>query len=102
MRDVLAPFETSSGRSVSALKRPRPRIAVDPAVLGGYPVIAGTRVPYDVVAHLAQDDLEPSEITAIRNAASKGYQAVLTLDVAQLESADESGALRRSRLPYWH
>ncbi|MFI5037576.1 MAG: DUF433 domain-containing protein [Solirubrobacterales bacterium] len=65
MRDVLAPFETSSGRSVPALKRPRPRIAVDPAVLGGYPVIAGTRVPYDVVAHLAQDDLEPSEITAI-------------------------------------
>lgn len=65
MGDVLAPFETSRGRSVPALKRPRPRIAVDPEVLGGYPVIAGTRVPFDVVAHLVQDHLEPREITAI-------------------------------------
>ncbi len=65
MRDVLEPFATSSGRNVPALKQPRPRIAVDPAVLGGYPVIAGTRVPFDVVARLAQDDLEPAEITAI-------------------------------------
>jgi uncharacterized protein (DUF433 family)/DNA-binding transcriptional MerR regulator len=65
MSDVLAPFETSSGRSVPALKRPRTRIAVDPAVLGGYPVIAGTRVPFDVVARLAQDALERHEITAI-------------------------------------
>jgi|SRR6202035_298355 uncharacterized protein (DUF433 family) len=65
MGDVLAPFETISGRNVPALKRPRPRIAVDPAVLGGYPVIAGTRVPFDVVAHLADDDLAPHEITAI-------------------------------------
>jgi uncharacterized protein (DUF433 family)/DNA-binding transcriptional MerR regulator len=65
MGDVLAPFETSTGRRVPALKRPRPLIAVDPAVLGGYPVIAGTRVPFDVVARLAQDDLKPREITAI-------------------------------------
>lgn len=65
MSDVLASFTTSSGRSVPALKRPRPRITVDPAVLGGYPVIAGTRVPFDVVAQLAEDDLEPAEITAI-------------------------------------
>jgi uncharacterized protein (DUF433 family) len=65
MGDVLAPFKTSSGRKVPALKQPRPRIAVDPAVLGGYPVIAGTRVPFDVVAHLAKDDLVPAEITAL-------------------------------------
>lgn len=65
MSDVLAPFKTSSGRSVPSLKRPRPRIAVDPTVLGGYPVIVGTRVPFDVVAQLAHDDLEPREITAI-------------------------------------
>ncbi|HEY2141814.1 MAG TPA: DUF433 domain-containing protein [Solirubrobacteraceae bacterium] len=65
MSDVLDPFETSAGRSVPALKHPRPRLAVDPAVLGGYPVIVGTRVPFDVVAQLAQDDLEPDEIIAI-------------------------------------
>jgi uncharacterized protein (DUF433 family)/DNA-binding transcriptional MerR regulator len=65
MKDVLAPFETSSGRTVPGLKRPRPRIAVDPAVLGGYPVIAGTRVPFDVVAQLSDEDLDANEITAI-------------------------------------
>jgi uncharacterized protein (DUF433 family)/DNA-binding transcriptional MerR regulator len=65
MSDVLAPFQTSSGRNVPALKHPRPRIAVDPAVLGGYPVIAGTRVPFDVIAQLAEDDLAPAEITSI-------------------------------------
>jgi uncharacterized protein (DUF433 family)/DNA-binding transcriptional MerR regulator len=65
MRDVLEPFETSGGRSVPALERPRPQITVDPSVLGGYPVIAGSRVPFDVVARLAEDDLEPAEIIAI-------------------------------------
>jgi uncharacterized protein (DUF433 family)/DNA-binding transcriptional MerR regulator len=65
MGDVLAPFKTSSGRSVPDLKRPRPKITVDPAVLGGYPVIAGSRVPFDVVARLVEDDLEPREIIAI-------------------------------------
>jgi uncharacterized protein (DUF433 family) len=65
MKDVLAPFATSSGRDVPALDRPRPRIAVDPQVLGGYPVIAGTRVPFDVVAQLAEDDLATADIIAI-------------------------------------
>jgi uncharacterized protein (DUF433 family) len=65
MGDVLAPFETRDGRPVPALERPRPRIAVDPGVLGGYPVIAGSRVPFDVVAGLAQDELTPDEIVAI-------------------------------------
>ena len=50
MRDVLEPFETRTGRAVPALKQPRPHITVDPGVLGGYPVLAGTRVPFDAVA----------------------------------------------------
>jgi uncharacterized protein (DUF433 family) len=65
MRDVLEPFETRTGRVVPALKRPRPHITVDPGVLGGYPVLAGTRVPFDAVAALANDDLDPAEIAAI-------------------------------------
>jgi uncharacterized protein (DUF433 family) len=65
MSDVLAPFETRNGRLVPALERPRPRISVDPEVLGGYPVIFGSRVPFDVVAELAADKLEPAEIAAI-------------------------------------
>jgi uncharacterized protein (DUF433 family)/DNA-binding transcriptional MerR regulator len=65
MHDVLAPFETRNGRPVPALEHPRPRIAVNPRVLGGYPVIAGTRVPFDVVASLAEDELGPGEIAAV-------------------------------------
>jgi uncharacterized protein (DUF433 family) len=34
-------------------------------VLGGYPVIAGTRVPFDVVASLASEELQPAEIADI-------------------------------------
>jgi uncharacterized protein (DUF433 family) len=65
MRDVLEPFETRTGRVVPALKQPRPHITVDPGVLGGYPVLAGTRVPFDAVAALADDDLDADEIAAI-------------------------------------
>jgi uncharacterized protein (DUF433 family) len=65
MGDVLEPFETRTGRIVPALRRPRPNITVDPRVLGGYPVLAGTRVPFDAVAALVEDDLQPAEITAI-------------------------------------
>jgi uncharacterized protein (DUF433 family) len=65
MHDVLAPFQTGNGRSVPALEHPRPRIAVNPKVLGGYPVIAGTRIPFDVVASLAKDALEPGEIAVV-------------------------------------
>lgn len=65
MRDVLEPFETRTGRDVPALKRPRPHITVDPGVLGGYPVLAGTRVPFDAVAALASENLDVAEIRMI-------------------------------------
>ena len=65
MRDILEPFMTGTGRPVPALKRPRPHITVDPGVLGGYPVVQGTRVPFDAVAALAADDLPAAEIVAI-------------------------------------
>jgi uncharacterized protein (DUF433 family)/DNA-binding transcriptional MerR regulator len=65
MDDVLAPFETTGGRMVPALQRPRPRLAVDPHILGGYPVIAGSRVPFDVVASLADDELDADEIADV-------------------------------------
>jgi uncharacterized protein (DUF433 family) len=65
MEDVLEPFETRTGRMVPALKRPRPNITVDPGVLGGYPVLAGTRLPFDSVAALVHDDLDADEIAAV-------------------------------------
>ncbi len=38
------------------------------------------------------------DVPLFRDAASRGYEAILTLDVAQLESVEESRALKRSGL----
>jgi uncharacterized protein (DUF433 family)/DNA-binding transcriptional MerR regulator len=62
MRDVLAPFTTRDGRDVPDLENPRRLLTVNPRVLAGYPVIAGTRVPFDVVAGLAEDGVPAAEI----------------------------------------
>jgi uncharacterized protein (DUF433 family)/DNA-binding transcriptional MerR regulator len=62
MSDVLKPFQTKEGSSVPALDAPLPYLVVDPHVLGGYPVIAGSRVPFDIVAGLADDGVESAEI----------------------------------------
>jgi hypothetical protein len=47
------------------------------------------------------DDLNwkgKKDVPLFRDAAAKGYEAVLTLDLAQLDSAEESRALKRSGL----
>jgi uncharacterized protein (DUF433 family) len=62
MRDVLGPFTTREGRTVPGLERPRRLLSVNPRVLAGYPVIRGTRVPFDVVAGLADDGVPTAEI----------------------------------------
>ena len=65
MEDVLGPFDTAEGRFVPDLSRPKPNLSIDPGVLGGYPVIAGTRVPYDIVAGLAQEGYSGADIVAL-------------------------------------
>ncbi len=62
MRDVLGVFESRDGREVPALERPRPFLTVDARVLGGYPVVAGSRVPFDSVASLADEGAAGAEI----------------------------------------
>ncbi len=39
-----------------------PRVAVDPQVQGGYPVVAGTRVPVDAVVGLWEEGFDVDEI----------------------------------------
>jgi uncharacterized protein (DUF433 family) len=62
MADVLEPFETREGNVVPAMRAPRPHLVIDPHLLGGYPVIAGSRVPFDLVAGLAEEGAKPAEI----------------------------------------
>lgn len=47
---------------VPNLRRPRPAISVDPAVRRGHPVVAGTRVSYDLVAGLLRDGVPAERI----------------------------------------
>lgn len=61
MEDVLGPYE-AHGEEVPALHRPRPNLTVDPRILNGYPVIAGSRVPFDSVASLADEGAANAEI----------------------------------------
>jgi uncharacterized protein (DUF433 family) len=64
MVDILAAFKGMRGRRVVPLFEPEPGVRVDPEVRGGYPVIDGTRVPYDLVAGLLADGMEASEVAA--------------------------------------
>jgi uncharacterized protein (DUF433 family) len=61
LRAVIGPFETEWTR-VPPLEHPRRRLDVNPAVRGGYPVVSGTRLDYDLIAGLVQDGVPPDEI----------------------------------------
>ncbi|MPZ88493.1 MAG: DUF433 domain-containing protein [Nitriliruptorales bacterium] len=63
--DVLGPFRDRRGQEVLALREPCEHVSVNPEVLGGYPVVKGTRVPYDAVAGLVRDGLPPAEVNGI-------------------------------------
>lgn len=62
MVDILAAFRGAHDREVVPLYRPKPGVVVDPEIRGGYPVIAGTRVPYDMVASLLEDGVSAEEV----------------------------------------
>jgi uncharacterized protein (DUF433 family)/DNA-binding transcriptional MerR regulator len=62
MVDILAAFSGLRHRDVVALHNPKPGVEVDPDVRGGYPVIEGTRVPYDLVVSLLDDGVSETDV----------------------------------------
>ena len=62
MGDVFRRFVNMQGAEVVDLRKPRRHVAVDPETHGGYPVIAGTRLQFDLVASLVEDGVAPGEI----------------------------------------
>ncbi|WP_235934177.1 DUF433 domain-containing protein [Paramicrobacterium chengjingii] len=61
--EIAAPYENFKGDEVQSLYQPSKHSRVDLRVLGGWPVVAGTRVPYDVVASLVDfESVTPEEI----------------------------------------
>lgn len=65
MERIFGEFLTEDGRMVPDLSTPAPGLAIDEGVRGGYPVLAGTRLPFDDVASLIRDGLTNHEIIAI-------------------------------------
>jgi uncharacterized protein (DUF433 family)/DNA-binding transcriptional MerR regulator len=62
MRLILAPFTSRTGREVPDFATPRPNISIRRSVLGGYPVLQGTRIPYDAVASLLTDGVSEKAV----------------------------------------
>ncbi|HVQ93347.1 MAG TPA: DUF433 domain-containing protein [Mycobacteriales bacterium] len=65
MLDILGSFQGPRGREVVPLLKPKPGVSIDPGVRGGYPVIEGTRVPYDLVSSLLADGMTAAEVASI-------------------------------------
>ncbi len=65
MVNILASFTDAKGNTVSPLARPEPGVEVDREVRSGFPVIEGTRVPYDLVASLLADGMAAEKISEI-------------------------------------
>jgi len=55
MEEIFQPFTNMHGETVVDLRHPMPRLEVNPKRMGGWPTIAGTRVPYDSVSSLLAD-----------------------------------------------
>ena len=49
-------FETKAGRVVESFLKPKPRLEVNPRRMGGWPTIQGTRITYDTLADLVDDE----------------------------------------------
>ena len=64
MRDILAPFfNQKRGVVVPEFFHPRRSLLVDEGIRGGHPVVAGTRVPYELVADLVADGVPPGHVS---------------------------------------
>jgi uncharacterized protein (DUF433 family) len=63
--DLFKAFTTNAGRRVPDLGEPTQGVTIDPEVRGGFPVIEGTRIPYNVIAGLRADGLPADEIAEL-------------------------------------
>ncbi len=62
MSDILRPFITRGDVEIPSLLQPRRHVSVDPRIRSGFPIISGTRVPYDSVASLVADGVPTKSI----------------------------------------
>ena len=55
LEEIFREFTNFDGNKVVDFERPLPNLEVNPRRMGGWPTIAGTRVPYDAVSDLLAD-----------------------------------------------
>jgi len=65
MEEIFEAFRTDAGRIVPDLSTPAIGLSIDMHVRGGFPVLAGTRLPFNAVSSLARDGLNEAEIRAL-------------------------------------
>jgi uncharacterized protein (DUF433 family)/DNA-binding transcriptional MerR regulator len=63
--EVFGPFTNLQGAEVVDLRRPRAHIEVDPETQGGYPVIRGTRIEFDLVSSLVADGMAVEDVASV-------------------------------------
>lgn len=64
--DVFRSFEDFRGRPVVDFQRPSEHLQVDLRTLGGWPTVQNTRVPYDLVAQLVDNEsVFPEDVTEL-------------------------------------
>lgn len=81
MRDVLDTFESRTGQHVVPLLRPARGVVVDAEILSGFPVVEGTRIPYDTIAGLVSDRVPPESIRYFYPSVSdEGISGAVALD----------------------
>ena len=61
LEEIFREFTNFAGTKVVDFERPLPRLEVNPRRMGGWPTIAGTRVPYDAVSDLLADGFYSSD-----------------------------------------
>lgn len=89
MADVFAPFTNYQGDEVVDFRKPRQHIEVREKRMGGWPTIAGTRVPYNTISMLLSDGTVSPEDAAFY------YPEVSAL--AALDATDFDNSIRSRR-----
>ncbi|PKQ25046.1 MAG: hypothetical protein CVT64_11940 [Actinobacteria bacterium HGW-Actinobacteria-4] len=89
MEEIFQEFKTDSGRLVPDLATPAPGLSIDMHVRGGFPVLAGTRLPFNAVSSLVRDGLGEAEVRALYpSATSEGILGAVRF--ADLIEANEA------------
>lgn len=65
LEDIYAPFMNLQGRQVPDLLTPAKGIQINPHRLSGAPTLEDTRVPFDLIVDLLDDDLNAQEISEL-------------------------------------